>query len=125
MKITKMLLCNYKFEQIQLFLNSVVDGRTEACHSCRRVYQKDSPAEVSYGTSIVCCLRCHVIVELLQRTKGKGTVIAIQQRCESCTLDHADQEGTLFWFCYCCSQFMCHQCQIEKHQHENKKVSSV
>ncbi len=98
---------------------------SRTCDSCRMVYQKASPAEVSYDKEgRVCCLRCHVVEKLLQRIKGQGTVIKIQQRCDMCKRDRcSDPESTASWFCYDCSQFLCRQCDVEIHQEENSDVS--
>ena len=103
----------------------MADAQSSTCESCRLVWKKDSPAEVSYNKAgLVCCLRCHMVEKLLQKTKGKGTVIDIQQGCARCTRDLvADPDSTPCWFCYDCSQFLCHDCDKEIHQGEDQKVS--
>ncbi len=102
----------------------MAEAQSKKCDSCRWVYQKDSPAEVSYDKAgLVCCLHCHMVEKLLQRTKGKGTVIKIQQRCDRCNRDHSsDPESKPYWFCYDCSEFLCRQCEGKMHQGENKEV---
>ncbi len=67
-----------------------------------------------------------MVEKMLQRTRGKGTVIDVQQRCDRYTAEHVvDQERTTpFWFCYDCSEFLCHHCEREMHQREREGVSS-
>ncbi len=103
----------------------MAEAQPKTCDSCRRVYQRDSPAEVSYDKAgLVCCLRCHMVIELLQKTKGKGRAIDIQQRCDKCNRDHSsDPEGKPCSFCYDCSQFLCRRCDGEIHQGEKRHVS--